>query len=172
MIKIPSLFVRNWEGNRQIRNEVTPGAEWVVRGEGTAFEKLDGTSCMVQDGKLYARYMRKPNKRGRKEHVEGAKWKSTDLKFHPKYASQWVPAQESPDIITGNWPGWIPVNDQDSQFKFHTEALEEAQILYASFSSPRYDEEVAFPLKSCAKFFVVISKLAIKIRTNECFNIS
>lgn len=36
MKKIISLFQRNYDGDRLVRNEVTPGAEWVINGEGTA----------------------------------------------------------------------------------------------------------------------------------------
>ena len=53
MRKIISLFQRNYDGDRLVRNEVVPGAEWVLAGEGIATRKYDGTCCMVRDGKLY-----------------------------------------------------------------------------------------------------------------------
>lgn len=56
MKKIISLFKRDYEGNRQVINEVVPGAEWVINGEGVATKKYDGTCCMVEDGKLYKRF--------------------------------------------------------------------------------------------------------------------
>ena len=34
MQKIISLFQRNYDGDRQVRDEVVPGAEWVLAGEG------------------------------------------------------------------------------------------------------------------------------------------
>jgi hypothetical protein len=34
MKKIISLFKRDYEGNRQVYNEVVPGAEWVTNGGG------------------------------------------------------------------------------------------------------------------------------------------
>jgi hypothetical protein len=54
--KIVSLFQRNYDGDRLVRDEVTPGAEWVVAGEGVATRKFDGTCCCVRDGRLYKRY--------------------------------------------------------------------------------------------------------------------
>ena len=36
MKKIISLFKRNYETDKLVRNEVVPGAEWVLQGEGTA----------------------------------------------------------------------------------------------------------------------------------------
>lgn len=99
MKKIISLFARNYEGDRLVRNEVVPGAEWVLSGEGMATEKLDGTCCMVKDGKLYKRY---DVKKGRKEPVG------------------FIPAQD-PDPVTGHWPGWLLVGDGPED-KWHREA--------------------------------------------------
>lgn len=56
MRKIITLFQRNYETDRLVRNELTPGAEWVAAGEGVATRKFDGTCAMVRDGKLYKRY--------------------------------------------------------------------------------------------------------------------
>ena len=47
MQKVISLFKRDYEGNRQIYNELVEGAEWVVAGEGVATEKIDGTNIRV-----------------------------------------------------------------------------------------------------------------------------
>src|SRR4051812_20540845 len=56
MQKIISLFQRNYDGNRLVRDEVTPGAEWVVAGEGVATRKWDGTCCMIRGAQLFKRY--------------------------------------------------------------------------------------------------------------------
>jgi hypothetical protein len=45
MIKIPTLFVRG--DNFKVIDQVTPGCEWVLKGEGTITEKLNGTNVMV-----------------------------------------------------------------------------------------------------------------------------
>ena len=100
MKKIISLFERDWNGDKSlVVNKVTIGAEWVVDGEGIATEKIDGTACMVHDGKLYKRY-------------DAKNGKTPPLDF--------VPAQE-PDSITGHWPGWIPVTNKPDE-KWHLEA--------------------------------------------------
>lgn len=39
MQKIISLFQRNYDGDHLVRDEVVPGAEWVLRGEGVATRK-------------------------------------------------------------------------------------------------------------------------------------
>lgn len=63
MKKIISLFQRNYETDRLVRDEVVPGAEWVLAGEGVATRKFDGTCCLVRDGKLYKRHEVKPGKK-------------------------------------------------------------------------------------------------------------
>ena len=89
MEKIISLFQRNYDGDHLIRDEVVPGAEWVLNGEGVATRKYDGTCCKVEDGKLYKRY---------------------DTKEGKTPPNGFIPAQD-PDPISGHWPGWIPVGE-------------------------------------------------------------
>lgn len=56
MKKIPTLFERDWDGDRsRVVNQVHAGCEWVLAGEGVATRKLDGTCCLIRDGKLYKR---------------------------------------------------------------------------------------------------------------------
>lgn len=82
-----------------MRNEVTPGADWVIAGEGVATRKWDGTSCLVRDGKLYKRY---------------------DAKVGKAPPADFTPAQE-PDAITWHWPGWVPVGNGPED-KWHLDA--------------------------------------------------
>jgi len=89
MKKIISLFQRNYDGDHLVRDEVVPGAEWVLAGEGIATRKWDGTACLVRDGKLYKRY---------------------DAKQGRQPPPGFEPAQDA-DPITGHWPGWVPVGD-------------------------------------------------------------
>lgn len=98
MQKIISLFQRNYEGDRLVRNEVVPGAEWVLAGEGVPTRKFDGTCCLIRDGRLYKRY---DAKRGR----------LAPLGFEPA---------QDPDPVTGHWPGWVPVGLTDY---WHLEAF-------------------------------------------------
>jgi hypothetical protein len=99
--KIISLFQRNYETDRLIRDEIVPGAEWVIAGEGVATRKLDGTSCLIRDGRLYKRYDARQGKRS---------------------PDGFEPAQPAPDPITGHWPGWLPVGDGPED-RWHREAL-------------------------------------------------
>lgn len=108
MQKIISLFQRNYDGDRLVRDEVVPGAEWVIEGEGVATVKIDGTSCLVQDGKLWKRY---------------------DAKKGKTPPADFVPAQDDPDPVTGHWPGWLPVGDGPED-RWHREADENEQLPY------------------------------------------
>lgn len=99
MKKIISLFQRNYDGDRLVRDEVVPGAEWVLAGEGVATRKWDGTCCLVRNGVLYKRY---------------------DLKRGKKAPVGFEPAQES-DPKTGNQPGWVPVGEGPED-QWHREA--------------------------------------------------
>lgn len=119
MKKIPSLFKRDYDGDRLVYDEVVEGCEWVLAGEGVATEKYDGTACMVQDGVLYKRYDRKPSKSAKRRHKEGELWQESELKPAP---DGWIPAQDEPDLVTGHWPGWLRVGDGPED-KWHREAF-------------------------------------------------
>jgi hypothetical protein len=103
MKKIPSVFQRNYETDRLIRDEVTPGCEWVLAGEGRATQKFDGTSCLIQSGALYKRY-------------EINKGRTPPEGF--------IPAQ-GPDPVTGDCPGWVPVTDAPED-QWHREVFDRA----------------------------------------------
>lgn len=47
-----------------ISQEVAPGLEWVLAGDGVATEKIDGACCAIIDGVFYKRYDAKKDKRG------------------------------------------------------------------------------------------------------------
>lgn len=100
MKKTVSLFQRNYDGDRLVRDELVPGAEWVAAGDGTATRKHDGTCCMVRDGKVYKRY---------------------DCKRGQVPPDGFEPAQDA-DSETGHWPGWMPVGDGPEDAR-HREAL-------------------------------------------------
>lgn len=96
MQKIISLFQRNYDGDRLVRDEVVPGAEWVMAGEGVATRKFDGTCCMIDErGVLHRRY---------------------DCKKGRTAPDGFIPCGE-PDPVTGHWPGWVLVgNDPNDQW--------------------------------------------------------
>lgn len=93
MKKIPTLFERVFENHRKvdILPNVAIGMEWVLKGEGIATEKMDGSCCAIIEGAFYKRY---DAKRG---------------KVPPAGA---IPCCE-PDEITGHWPYWVKVNPND-----------------------------------------------------------
>ena len=103
MKKIPSLFLRHYEGGKRglVYDEVTPGAEWVAKGEGIATRKWDGTACLYRDGRLRKRY---------------------DAKAGKTPPEGFEPAQPEPDPVTKHWPGWVPVSD-GAEDRWHVEAL-------------------------------------------------
>lgn len=116
MKKIISLFQRNYETDRTVRNEVVPGAEWVLLGEGKATRKWDGTCCMVRAGKLYKRY---------------------DAK-HGKTPPEGFEAAQEPDTVTGHWPGWLPVGDGPDD-RWHREAWAEGHSHCAEVRDGTYE---------------------------------
>lgn len=100
MKKIISLFQRNYDGDRLIRNEATPGAEWVLAGKGIPTRKFDGTACMVKDGKLYKR---------------------CKVKRGGRPPANFEPANEA-DETTGEQQGWVRVGN-GLQDQWHREAF-------------------------------------------------
>lgn len=100
MKKIPSLFKRDYEDTRRVYDEVVPGCEWVLAGEGVATRKWDGTACLVKDGRLFKRY---------------------DAKKGKTPPEGFIPCEPEPDQTTGHWPGWLPVGDGPED-QWHREA--------------------------------------------------
>lgn len=103
MKKIPGIFPRNVrKGGNYNTATVSPGVDWVFRGEGIATQKFDGTACAIIGGALYKRYDYK--------------------KSSQKLPTGAIPCQESADTKTGHWPHWIPVNHGSPEDWIHTEA--------------------------------------------------
>lgn len=109
MKKIPTLFKREFANHKVvgITDEVTPGMEWVLEGEGEATIKFDGACCAVINGIFYKRF---DAKKGRKI-PEGA-----------------IPCCE-PDPITGHWPHWVKVDKNNPADKWFVEAYNHALLL-------------------------------------------
>lgn len=100
MKKIPTLFERDWNGDRsRVIPQVHEGCEWVLAGEGVATRKMDGTCCMVRDGKLYKR---------------------RELRNGEKAPPLFEPADH--DDETGKTVGWVPC-DIGPEDKWHMEAF-------------------------------------------------
>ena len=95
MKKIPTLFERTYDEKGRITGilqTVKEGFEWVLRGEGDATVKVDGSCCAIIDGKFYKRYDAKKGK------------------TPPAGA---IPCQEAPDPVTGHFPHWVEVREDD-----------------------------------------------------------
>jgi hypothetical protein len=99
--KIPTLFVRDPEDRAHVLDQVNPGCEWVLNGEGTATEKWDGTCVMLDFSDDW--------------------WARREVKPGKNPPAGWI--EEDRDEITGKRVGWEPI-EQSSFAKFHTEALE------------------------------------------------
>ena len=102
MKKIPTLYERVFNNHQKvdIKPNVVQGMEWVLKGEGLATEKMDGSCCAIIDSALYKRY---DAKRGKKP-PEGA-----------------ISCCE-PDEVTGHWPHWVRVNPEDKADMWHIAA--------------------------------------------------
>ncbi len=106
MQKIITLFKRDFGPlgkpitSRWVTDEVTPGAEWVIAGEGVATRKFDGTCCLVRGGVLYRRY-----------ELPWGKLPPPEFK-----------AVADPVPPAGKTPGWLPVGNGPGD-RWHREAF-------------------------------------------------
>ncbi len=132
MEKIPSLFKRDYGGNRQVVNETVEGSEWVVNGEGVATIKWDGTCCKVDNGILYKRYDRKLTKSASRKKKRDRLFAPTvsDFKSAP---NGWQPCEDKPNLHTGHWPGWLRVDFKDPSNKWHKEAVSSHYEIHGTF---------------------------------------
>lgn len=102
MKKIPTLFERDWNGDRsRVVNQVHRGCEWVLAGEGRATIKIDGTCCLIQDGAL---------------------WKRRELRAGDKIPDGFVAADH--DDETDKTVGWVPVRADAPEDRWHREAFD------------------------------------------------
>lgn len=99
MKKIISLFQRNYDGDRLVRDELVPGAEWVAAGEGVATRKWDGT-CVMYDGSKW--------------------WARREVKAGKQMPETFTLVEH--DETTGNFFGWEPA-EQSGFAKYLVEAL-------------------------------------------------
>lgn len=110
MKKIPTMFERDWDGDRsRVLDKPHPDCGWVFDGEGVATRKLDGTSCLVRAGKLYKR---------------------RELR-----AGQIIPHDfeiVETDEETGKTVGWVPVGDGPED-RWHREAVASLPIVDGTY---------------------------------------
>lgn len=111
MKKIPTLFERG--DNHFVTRAVTPNCSWVIRGEGVATRKFDGTCCLIRGGVLYAR-----------REVHGSDPLPAGFELVER------------DPRTKKRFGWVPVDDAP-QWKWHHAALEGKNL--ADFQDGTYE---------------------------------
>ena len=128
--KMKTVFLIQYdnEGNANILNEVRPENEWVLKGEGLATIKFDGTAAIFLNGILHKRFDRKLTKRFSKlKRSQGDSFVAEEQMFRtlPEGA---IPCDEKPDLVTHHHPHWIPVDDSPENSYFQ-EALENNPVL-------------------------------------------
>lgn len=107
MQKIPTIFDRDWNGDRSRVVDIPhKDCAWVFAGEGFPTRKLDGACCMVRDGKLYKRRELKPGQSA------PADFEAVNM-----------------DEETGKTVGWVPVGDGPDD-KWFRAAFEHARLWY------------------------------------------
>lgn len=110
MKKIPTILPKDPNNLKLVTNgELLKGIKYFQL-------KIDGTSVMIKDNLLYARYDIKLiiNKKGKKTFL-------TKEEVKHKIPIGAIPCQE-PDEKSGHWPHWILV-DENPQFKYILEAF-------------------------------------------------
>jgi hypothetical protein len=106
MKKIPTIFDRDWDGDpSRVVNVPHPDCAWVFAGEGVATRKVDGTCCLIRDGKFYKR---------------------REVRNGDKMPADFEMAEH--DEQTDKIVGWIPVGDGPED-RYHREAWDVAGIL-------------------------------------------
>lgn len=116
MKKIPTMFERDWAGDRsRVVDKIHRDCQWVADGEGVATRKIDGTSCLVRGDKLYKRREVKPGD-------------SLPLGFE----------LSTFDEETGKNIGWIPVGDGPDD-KWHREAFHHGPEGLLEFADGTYE---------------------------------
>jgi len=103
MKKIPTIFKRNPENMNEILNEPHPDCDWVFRGEGDATTKYDGTCVLIKDDKSF--------------------WKRRMIKKGKTAPKNFISVDTDPN--TGKTFGWVPVDPNDPENKYHMEAYHE-----------------------------------------------
>ena len=110
MKKIPTLFERLYENHKVvgIRDTITPGCEEAFK-KGIATVKWDGSCTAIIDGKFYKRFDAKKGKRP----PAGA-----------------IPCQEEADPITGHFPHWVAVSEENPADKWYADAFKNYTALH------------------------------------------
>lgn len=106
MKKVKTIFRKDPADLGRVINEPNDGMEWVFAGEGVAFTKFDGKCCLVKGGKLYRRYTLRKGK------TPPPNYEQVDF-----------------DPITEKGFGWVPVDFDLPQNKYHKEAWKNVSLI-------------------------------------------
>ena len=102
MKKIPTIFLRNPENLSEVLDERNPACDWVFDKQGTPTRKYDGAAVLITDiGTYFKRY-------------DCKKGRTPPLGFIEADAA---------DPISGHWPGWVPVKNDDPADRWFMVAL-------------------------------------------------
>jgi hypothetical protein len=100
MRKIPTLFIRDEADRKYVTEQVNPGCEWVLAGEGEATRKYDGTCVMLDDNRKW--------------------WARREVKPGKPTPPNFIAMEH--DEVTGKTVGWEPA-EQSSFAKYLEEAV-------------------------------------------------
>jgi hypothetical protein len=103
--KIPTIFERDWNGDRsRVVDKPHADCAWVFAGEGLPMRKYDGTCCAVMSGRLYKRRELRPGE-------------TTPSGF----------MVAGHDDETGKTVGWLPIGDGPED-RWHREAFNKGGV--------------------------------------------
>jgi hypothetical protein len=115
MKKIPSLFLRNPDNMAELTTNLNPNCIWVWDGEGVPTRKWDGTAVRIDASGYFKRY--------------DAKVDANQQQPIRPLPTGFIPA-DTPDMVTGHWPGWVPIElDGKTDQPFWTALAYEREIL-------------------------------------------
>lgn len=102
MQKIPTVYIRDFtrDHGRYVTDEVTPGCEWALAGEGAATRKYDGTCVMLDAG--------------------GRWWARREVKLGKTPPPEFIAICH--DDVTGKTVGWEPIG-QSGFAPHHAQAV-------------------------------------------------
>lgn len=103
MIKIPTIFKRDYSHTYRVLNEPNPECAWVFENQSEVYRKWQGMAAMLLDGEYYKRVVIKPNQ------VTPTDFILCTL-----------------DKRSGKQFGWLPVNFELPQDQYYVEAFDSA----------------------------------------------
>ena len=119
MKKIPTLFKRIYENHKivGIKDEIAPGCDRAFY-QGIATVKFDGSCCAIINDEFYKRYDAKKGKQ-------------------PPFRA--IPCCD-PDPVTGHWPHWVEINENNPADKWFIQAkINYRKFAYSALCNGTYE---------------------------------